>query len=265
MLEAWRRGDNERARAVIAANAELRPLRAQLEQTRYVGPEGARELFADLAQDWEDLDFEPDELHEEGDVVVMIGRLTARARTSGADIDTRIGWCWTVRDGLIQSGSSHSDPDVALREAGLSGVTVAGVAIARRHYGAFNRGDIDEILATLHPEVEIFGGDERAGGASERYRGLDEARAFFAEIKAKVADNRAEVLSLEAVADRVVASLRLHGTLRSSGLSGSLPAVHFLTVREGLIARIETYRPNWRREAEKGQGDSSIRSSAARW
>lgn len=265
MLEAWRRGDNERARGMVAPNAELRPLRAQLEQTRYVGPDGARRLFADLAQDWEDLDFEPDELHEEGEAVVMIGRLTARARTSGADIDTRIGWCWTVGDGLIQSGSSHSDPKVAIREAGLSGATVAGVALARRHYAAFNSGDIDEILATLHPEVEVFGGDERAGGSSERYRGLDEARAFFAEIKAQVADNRAEVLLLEAAGERVVASLRLHGTLRSSGVSGSVPAVHFLTVRDGRIAGIDTYRPDWRRGPEGGQADRSIRSSAARW
>lgn len=246
-LDAWRAGDHARMAAVISPRAELRPLRAQLERMSYVGPEGARQAFADLAQDWEDLDFEPEELHEEGDAVVLVGRLTARARGSGAGIDSRIGWRWIVRNGLIEFGASHSDPAEALREAGLSGATVTSVAAVRRHYAAFNGSDVDEILATLHPDVEVFGGDERAGGASERYRGREEARAFFTEIKELVADNVVEVLTLEAVPERVVASVRLHGTLRSSTLSGSLPAVHFLSVRDGLVARIETYRPNWRR------------------
>lgn len=264
MLEAWRLGEGERAGSAIAPEAEILPLRAQLEKTSYRGPEGMRRMFAELALDWEDLDFEAEELHEEGERVVMIGRLTARARASGADIDTRIGWRWIVRDGLIRFGASHSDPADAIREAGLSGATVDAVAVVRRHYAAFNRDDVDEIVATLHPEIEIFGGDERAGGASERYRGRDEARDFFAEIKELVADNTVEVLTLEAVPERVVASVRLHGAIRANAaMSGSLPAIHFLTVRDGLIARIETYRPNWRRRAE-GQ-DASIRSSAARW
>ena len=266
MLDAWRQGAFDRASAVIAPDAEIRPLRAQLEQTSYRGADGMRRMFADLALDWEDLDFEPEELHEEGEQVVMIGRLTARARASGADVDTRVGWHWVVRDGLVRFGSSHSDPDDAIREAELSGATVEAVAAVRRHYAAFNRDDVSEIVATLDQDVEIFGGDERAGGASERYRGRVEARAFFTEIKELVADNKVEVLSLEAVPERVVASVRLHGTLRPDpALTGSLPAVHFLTVRDGLIARIETYRPRWRREAAGGQGDSSMRSSAARW
>ena len=264
--EAWREGRLEEAAGLLAPDAEIRPLRAQLERTSYRGPEGFRRMFAELALDWEDLDFETEELHEEGEQVVAIGRLTARARASGADVDTRIAWHWIVSDGLIRFGAAYSDPAEAVRDAELSGATVDAVRAVREHYAAFNRADVDEIVATLHPDVEIFGGDERAGGASERYRGREEARAFFAEIKELVADNRVEVLSLDAVPERVVASVRLHGTLRAgAGLSGSLPAVHFLTVRDGLIARIETYRPNWRREAEGGQGASSIRSSAARW
>lgn len=264
-LEAWRGGDSEGFARLIAANAELRPLRAQLEQTAYVGPRGARRLLDDLRRDWADLDFEAEETHEEGEAVVVIGRLTARAPASGAGVDTRIGWRWVVRDGLIAFGASYSDPEEALRESGISGETRTNVAAVRRHYAAFNDADVEAIVATLHPDVEIFGGDERAGGASERYRGADEARVFFAEIKELVADNVVEILTLEATPERVVASVRLHGTLRSNELSGSVPAVHFLAVRDGLISRIETYRPNWRREAESGQGDPSIRSSASRW
>lgn len=260
LLDLWRQGALQRAGELIAPDAKIRPLRAQLERTSYSGPEGFRRMLAELALDWEDLDFDAEELHEEGENVVAIGRLTARARASGADVDTRIAWRWVVRDGLLLFGAAHSDPAHAIREAKLSGATLEAVAAVRRHYAAFNRDDVDEILATLHPEIEVFGGDERAGGAGERYRGLEEARTFFAEIKELVADNRVEVLSLEAVAGRVVASVRLHGTLRSNdALSGSVPAVHFLTIRDGLVARIETYRPNWRR------ADREAAARAGRW
>ena len=120
------------------------------------------------------------------------------------------------------------------------------VDLVRRHYEAFNRNDLDGIAATLHPEVELFSGDE-LGGAGERYGGRDDVMKFFAEIKQLVADNTIEVLSMEAKADRVESSVRLRGMLRSSELTGSLPALHFFTIRDGLIARIETYRPDWRR------------------
>lgn len=245
-LDAWRERDFARLEDLIHPRAELRPLRAQLERTEYVGAQGARQVAQDLERDWEDLEIDVDEIHEEGQTVAVLGRLTARGRASGASIDMRIGWHWIVRDGQITYGAAHSEPEEALQQAELSGVTHENISAVRRHYEAFNDGDVDRIAATLHPEIEIFGGDERAAGARERYRGIAEAREFFGEIKELVADNWVETLMLEATPQRVVASIRLHGTLRGTENPGALPAVHFFTIREGLIARIETYRPDWR-------------------
>ncbi len=245
-LEAWRERDFASLETLIDPRAELRPLRGQLERTEYVGPRGARQVAQDLERDWEDLELDVDEIHEEGQTVAVLGRLTARGRASGASIDMRIGWHWIVRGGRIAYGAAYSAPEEALRQAELSGVTHANIAAVRRHYDAFNDGDLDGIAATLHDEIEVFGGDERAAGARERFRGIDEARGFFAEIKELVADNWVETLLLEATPERVVASIRLHGTLRATGERGPVPAVHFFTIRDGLIARIETYRPDWR-------------------
>ena len=75
---------------------------------------------------------------------------------------------------------------------------------------------------------------------------LDGESSKFAEIKEAVAHNDVAVLSLDARPGRVEASVRLHGTVRSSERSGSLPAIHFFAIRDGLIGRIETYRPDWR-------------------
>jgi ketosteroid isomerase-like protein len=261
-LAAVQSRDADRFAALIARDAELRPLRAQLEATDYRGPDGARRMFADWWAQWQEFEFHPEEVHAEGATVVLVGRLHTRGATSGAAIDTTVGWRFHLRDGQIELGFSYSDPADAFRESGIGPATRKTVAAVRRHYEAFNTNDIDTIVATLHPEIEISGGDERAAGVPERYRGLDEARDFFAGIKELVADNVVEVLTLEATESLVVASVRLHGTFRESGRTGSIPAVHFLTVREDLVARIETYRPNWRREAGADQPSRDARSGA---
>ena len=250
-LAGWQENDLDSVVPLIAPDAELRPLQVQRERTQYVGPAGAREIADDLERDWAELIFEPDEIHEDGERVVVIGHLTAQARAGGTDLDARIGWHWVVRDGQITFGQAHSDPAEALRLAGLERTTGRDVALVRRHYEAFNDDDVGGIVATLDPEVEIVGSDERAGGARERFHGHAQATTFFRGIKELVAENDVHVLSLDARPGRVEASVRLLGTLKASDRSGSLPAIHFFTIVNGLIARIETYRPDWRAEGEK--------------
>ena len=245
-LEAWQARDLERVAQLIASDAELMPLRSQLEGAVYVGPRGARRIEDDLASDWEDIAFDVEETHHDGKWVVVVGKLTARPRSTDAEIQTRIGWRMSVEGGQITFGQSHSDPDEALREAGFADTTARDVALIRRHYAAFNRDDVTAIAETLHPDVEIVGTDERGGGRLELYKGREGATAFFSEIKEAVVHNDVAVLSLDARPGRVEASVRLHGTVRATERSGSLPAVHFFGIEDGLIARIETYRPDWR-------------------
>ena len=119
IVDAANEGDFEATERWIADEGELVPLRAQLEGTTYRGPGGLRRFWADLDADWEDLQVPIDELRESGDKVVVIGRLTARGRVSGIDLDVRIGTVWEVRDGKVVRMESFSDPDEALGAAGL--------------------------------------------------------------------------------------------------------------------------------------------------
>ena len=137
-LAAVQSRDAERFAALVAPDAELRPLRAQLEATNYRGPDGARRMFADWWAQWQEFEFQPEEVHEDGATVVLVGRLHTRGATSGADIDTRIGWRFHLRDGLIPLGVSYSDPADAFRESGIGPTTQDAVEAVRRHYEAFN-------------------------------------------------------------------------------------------------------------------------------
>jgi ketosteroid isomerase-like protein len=200
-----------------------------------VSGRNARVVLDALEQDSaQPLDVE--EVHQDGESVVVIGRRAS----------TVVAGRWIVRDGKIVESHGHADPDEALRLAGLADSTALDIELVRRHYAAFNHDDVDAIVATLDPDVRILGTDERGAGTLELYSGIEQARGFFAEIKEEIADNEAIVLSLDARPGRVEASVRLSGTIRATERSGSLPAVHIFTISDGLIAQIETYRPDWR-------------------
>ena len=119
LVEAFNDRDLDSMFAVLHPEAALHPLRAQLEGKAYVGHDGLRELLADFDQDWEYVQMDPEEFREADDGVVVLGRLRARARASGMDLDVPMGFVWTLRDGRVVHGRTFSDPADALRAAGL--------------------------------------------------------------------------------------------------------------------------------------------------
>ena len=121
LADAFERGDLEASLACLDPEVELQPIRARLEGTSYVGHEGWRRMLADWDSDWEGLRLEQRELHEKGDTVVAVGRFTARGRTSGVELDVPLGLLYRLRAGKIVSVESYSDPDEALRAAGIDG------------------------------------------------------------------------------------------------------------------------------------------------
>ena len=121
LIEAFNGGPDEvqRVKALIAEDGEMLPLRAQLEGTNYVGPEGLVRFYDDVHADWDDLEIRVDETRTRPGVVVALARFLAHGRVSGVDLDLPIGLVWEVRDGLVRRAQSFSDPDDALRAAGL--------------------------------------------------------------------------------------------------------------------------------------------------
>ena len=49
----------------------------------------------------------------------MLGRLRARGRASGMDLDVPMGFVWTLRDGKVVRARTFSEQADALRAAGL--------------------------------------------------------------------------------------------------------------------------------------------------
>jgi ketosteroid isomerase-like protein len=68
---------------------------------------------------FEDVGVDIDEMLDAGDRVVVLATLHGRGRGSGAEIERRQGYIWTVRDGRATRFEWFNSPDEALRAAGL--------------------------------------------------------------------------------------------------------------------------------------------------
>jgi ketosteroid isomerase-like protein len=87
----------------------------------YLGHEGMRQYFRDVAAVWEELRLTPREFHPVGDVILVTGKVTARSR--GRTVTGSTGWIWRVRDGRVAYGkvfASAADA-IAAVEAGEQG------------------------------------------------------------------------------------------------------------------------------------------------
>ena len=60
-----------------------------------------------------------DEILDAGDRVVVLATLRGRGRGSGADVERRQGYVWTLRDGKVIRFQWFNDPDDATSAAGV--------------------------------------------------------------------------------------------------------------------------------------------------
>jgi ketosteroid isomerase-like protein len=118
-FEAWNAGELDGVGQLLTPETEFIPLRSQLEGAPYRGPEGVRQYARDAAEEWEFLRISPDEFHDLGERVLMLGHFDARARVSGMDVRFPVGWVARLRGGKITHLRTYSDQQEAREAAGL--------------------------------------------------------------------------------------------------------------------------------------------------
>ncbi len=65
----------------------------------YRGHDGLRQYFRDVAAVWEELRLTPREFREEGALILVTGKVSARS--SSRTVSGSTGWIWRVRDGKV--------------------------------------------------------------------------------------------------------------------------------------------------------------------
>ncbi len=118
-FEAWNAGDLDAVIESLLPDAEFIPLRSQLEGASYRGAEGMRQFARDAQDEWEFLNILPDEFHDLGDRVLMLGHFDARGRGSKMDVHFPVAWIAQLRDGKIMHLRTYSDQQEALKAVGI--------------------------------------------------------------------------------------------------------------------------------------------------
>jgi ketosteroid isomerase-like protein len=120
-MEAFLRHDIELLLETSDPEIDWYPFSAQVEgDVAYHGHQGVRRWWANLNATFEEFEATIDEVRDEDDIVMALGRLRARFK-SGITLDTEVGWVVRFRDGLAVWGRAYQSHADALEAAGLSG------------------------------------------------------------------------------------------------------------------------------------------------
>jgi uncharacterized protein len=114
------------------------------------------------------------------------------------------------------------------------------VETVRAGYDAFNRGDIEAVVATLDPAIEWWPAADEP--ITQPYRGYDGYRTLVGEIREYVPDLQAEIEEVFAVADQIVTRLRFWGRGRDSGVPVEIRETNVARFRDGKIIEVREYR-----------------------
>ena len=118
---------------------------------------------------------------------------------------------------------------------------MAGVAVVRRSYEAFARGDMDGVLADMHPEIEWHQAQGLPHGGF--YRGLDEVRAniFDPLDRDWWSEFTAEPEEFLDAGSEVVVIGRYRGVAKVTGRILDVPFVHVWTLRDAKAVRFRQF------------------------
>jgi ketosteroid isomerase-like protein len=119
---AYAAGDRARLVAVLHPEAEIVPLAPDLLSTDgpYHGRLGAEKWLDDLGSTRKTFTGQADEIIEEGNTVVVLGRVQSRRPSSGFGFTQRVGWVLTVEDELIKTFRGYTSHDAARQAARLA-------------------------------------------------------------------------------------------------------------------------------------------------
>jgi uncharacterized protein len=134
-------------------------------------------------------------------------------------------------------------------------VATANVDALRRGYEALNSGDLSEVHALLHPDIEW----QEDGAAPEAgvHQGRDTFETFLRSWLESFNDFRIEPEQIVEDDDRLIALVHQSGTGRASGIEVEVRIAHVWTIKDGRAVRWQSYPSREEALASVGPGTGS--------
>jgi ketosteroid isomerase-like protein len=118
-FEAMNRRDLDWLTAHCDPSVEMHMHGVTGEPVLYVGAEGMRDYFRDIAEIWESVEFVPEEIRDLGDRIFVILRQRFRGRGSGVDVEGRLACTYRLRDDALIELRSYRDVAEGRAAAGV--------------------------------------------------------------------------------------------------------------------------------------------------
>jgi hypothetical protein len=83
----------------------------------YHGHNGMRAWFEDVDEMFDQIHAELDQFRQVGDRILVVGRMTARGRASGAEVESEVGWVVEPKGEKFQRGWAYNSHEEAERGA----------------------------------------------------------------------------------------------------------------------------------------------------
>src|SRR5919201_3359822 len=99
ILETWARGESPAAQGLLDEHVEWVNAPEAVEPGTRRGIHAFEAAAASVAESFENVRLEVDELIPSGDRVLMVGTLVVRGRESSAELRQPVGQLWTLRQG----------------------------------------------------------------------------------------------------------------------------------------------------------------------
>jgi ketosteroid isomerase-like protein len=109
--------DTQAFRDTLHPDIEWFPI--EEDNTPNYGVEAAMRNRNQWLDTWDEHRFDPEEMIEEGDSIVVLVHITARGKTSGVQVDVRFYAHFKVRDDKVVYIFDHEDRAAALEAVGL--------------------------------------------------------------------------------------------------------------------------------------------------
>lgn len=121
VFEAFNRRDIDAGLSVVGEDVVFLAPTAEManDGQPYVGHDGMRKYYEDVASVWIELEVTPTEIREVGDAVLILGRVYGRAG-GGYIQDSPAQWVMRFRDGLISWIRVFTNRGAAFAEVGLT-------------------------------------------------------------------------------------------------------------------------------------------------
>ena len=126
------------------------------------------------------------------------------------------------------------------------------VELVRRIVEALNRGDVDGMLASMHPDFEWR--PLETSPIARVYRGHEQVRHYIEDGLSTFESVRLELDDPAEVGDRVVATIRGRARGRGSGLELDNRFCQVWTVRDGMAVAMEEHATREQAQAALGGG-----------